>query len=172
MSSPFLLPSISLPPLLVHTCRDQFPDILGYVQPIQPLILSQDNVQVRVELAITILLLFYFFSFDLSLDAPPLSFPPSLPPSPPPSLPLPLPLSLSPSLPPSLSPSLPPSPPPSLPLPLPPSLPQVNLWVGREGIVTHTHYDCTYNFFVQNLRTYTPYNRYYSSEKSITTSSS
>lgn len=26
---------------------------------------------------------------------------------------------------------------------------QVNLWVGRAGIVTHTHYDCTYNFFVQ-----------------------
>ena len=172
MSSPFLLPSISLPPLLVHTCRDQFPDILGYVQPIQPLILSQDNVQVRVELAITIL-----YSFTSSPSISLLMLPslfPSLPPSlsPPPSLPLPLPLSLSPSLPPSLSPSLPPSPPPSLPLPLPPSLPQVNLWVGREGIVTHTHYDCTYNFFVQNLRTYTPYNRYYSSEKSITTSSS
>ncbi|XP_064405829.1 HSPB1-associated protein 1-like isoform X2 [Halichondria panicea] len=26
---------------------------------------------------------------------------------------------------------------------------QVNLWVGREGIVTHAHYDCTYNFFFQ-----------------------
>jgi hypothetical protein len=26
---------------------------------------------------------------------------------------------------------------------------QVNLWIGRAGIVTHTHYDCTFNFFVQ-----------------------
>ncbi|XP_065898446.1 tRNA wybutosine-synthesizing protein 5-like [Dysidea avara] len=26
---------------------------------------------------------------------------------------------------------------------------QVNLWVGRKGIVTNTHYDMTYNFFVQ-----------------------
>jgi hypothetical protein len=27
--------------------------------------------------------------------------------------------------------------------------PQVNLWVGRAGIITSTHYDATYNFFVQ-----------------------
>ena len=33
-------------------------------------------------------------------------------------------------------------------LSLPPPL-QVNLWIGRKGLITHTHYDCTYNFFVQ-----------------------
>lgn len=27
--------------------------------------------------------------------------------------------------------------------------PQVNLWIGRRGITTHTHYDATFNFFVQ-----------------------
>lgn len=54
----------------ISTLRKQFPDVIGYVQPIKPLILSEDHVQ-------------------------------------------------------------------------------VNLWVGREGLVTHTHYDCTYNFFVQ-----------------------
>eukprot|EP00117_Sycon_ciliatum_P001528 scpid51701/ scgid7154/ Hypoxia-inducible factor 1-alpha inhibitor; Hypoxia-inducible factor asparagine hydroxylase len=26
---------------------------------------------------------------------------------------------------------------------------QINVWIGRPGIVTHTHYDATYNFFVQ-----------------------
>ncbi|KAL5473959.1 hypothetical protein EMCRGX_G028528 [Ephydatia muelleri] len=26
---------------------------------------------------------------------------------------------------------------------------QVNLWIGRRGITTHTHYDATFNFFVQ-----------------------
>jgi len=54
----------------IATLRSDFPDIIGYVQPIGDVILSEENVQ-------------------------------------------------------------------------------VNLWVGRAGIVTHTHYDCTYNFFVQ-----------------------
>ncbi|XP_065846591.1 jmjC domain-containing protein E-like [Oscarella lobularis] len=26
---------------------------------------------------------------------------------------------------------------------------QINLWIGRQGITTYTHYDATYNFFVQ-----------------------
>lgn len=26
---------------------------------------------------------------------------------------------------------------------------QINLWIGRRGITTHTHYDATFNFFVQ-----------------------
>lgn len=35
-------------PFLLHLqlCRDQFPDVIGYVQPVKPLILSQEYVQV------------------------------------------------------------------------------------------------------------------------------
>ena len=64
-----------------------FPDVLDYIQPLNDLILSTENIQV----------IFSPFSFIISIIG----------------------------------------------------TPQVNLWIGRHGITTHTHYDATFNFFVQ-----------------------